>query len=192
VLLERAPDSLRTTFKSKLIYVVYTSYPAFLEYMHAAHGTEYDRIKDIPYDGPEQQLSGLTLRDLLKTTAMHMRAINPNVWADYVAEEIVVDDGFSIHGPAGRVRDVIVADYRFPNERTVMAPLGRVYTTRVFRGDVDIPPSDAIAEHNLDQEATDFLVLPCDDEAKHMAKFSQLFSFSDQYVKVGTVTTNDA
>ncbi len=114
----------------------------------------YGSLKETPLD----QYPGYTPRMILQKFGQDQRAINPNIWADYVFRQIENSD-----------KEInIITDLRFPNEHEVALkwahkdPDNRhVFAIRIVRPDLPaISGSDDISETALDKyDRWDYTIL---------------------------------
>lgn len=109
---------------------------------------------------PEQEkdraiFNGKTLRQHYIDHGAKRRAEDPDYWvhAAFRGREKLLANA-----------DIVVTDWRFPNEGAVVERIASqhqvpVITIRLFRHEVPIPPNDEPSEHSLDQHDTDLLLL---------------------------------
>jgi len=103
----------------------------------------------------------MTYRQLCIEHGCRMREIDPCYW---------------IRGINSDGEDVIVTDFRFPNEYSFPRETDpNIITIRVFRKEVPIPPVGEPSEHSLDNFLTDLLLVPSE------ADFTEALKLFPQY-----------
>ncbi len=122
--------------------------------------SEIDALKDEPL--PEsvkeykfkiinpQNPQRVTVRDVLIDHAEYERQLDEDYFARIAALTQYKADAFNF-----------VTDFRYPNEFAyfqTFVPASRLFTVRVYRHGVEVPPDDVKSEHSLDDFDTNFLI----------------------------------
>jgi hypothetical protein len=123
----------------------------------------------------EEKAKYKTLREYYIEHAMKMRYMDCDHWCKsawlYLLMNGDEDDN-----------DIIITDWRFPNEKIFFQNKGDALTYRIFREEADDENFFDSSEHSLDSESTDFLVVgKKSDVIKAKAKFPQYEGYEIKY-----------
>lgn len=164
----------RDSFADEIRREIETCYPAMVSAIRIAHGHDYDRIKEIKYDCPtDQSLHGKSIRDLMLYIGRRTPDVNPDRWVEIVSDRIQ-ESG----------KHTVISDFRFPNEYEFMKTRFSVTTVRIFRMDVEVPPMDHPAEHDLDNFPTDYVLVPLINWPFQVKRLLEVFPWTEQYVRI--------
>lgn len=115
--------------------------------LHTFHSAE----KDEPLLSPcPVYPDAKTPRDILLQLALHMRATNPDIYADSIICHIV---------ESAKEQQFVVSDWRYRREATriqEMLPMARILRVRILRTGID--QSSDPSEHDLDDEHMDIII----------------------------------
>lgn len=165
-------DWLRLAFAGAVRETAELEHAEFLAYMRQKHGTEYDLLKSIVYDGPDERYRNRTLRDLLIEIGMRGRAIDPDFWVkDALGKTMAAPD-----------RPVVITDFRFPNEIQCFEGINRtVVSIRLFRSSVPVPADTMQAEHDLNDYEPDFIIVPLENAFQEQCALVERFPWAANY-----------
>lgn len=120
-------------------------------------------------------LRSVTVRDILKSHASMRRSKDSNYYAQHVLNDILSKPD----------EDFMITDLRFSNE--LSAAYGYLYerdifTVRIFRKAVSVPPSHDLSEHDLDSLEPDYLAVPIKNWEEEYKAISKRFGFYRRYI----------
>lgn len=124
---------------------------------------DWDAKKDVDV------FDGKLLREHMKELGSYGRTIEPGYWAKMLLKQYKHTNK--------NIKVVLVADNRFLDEIDACKRVTEVYTVRVFREDVPVPPLTDRTEHGLDNCLADFLLVPT------MQQFQKLCQILPGYSK---------
>ncbi len=104
-----------------------------------------------------------SIRDYLIGIAKASRDLDPDFFVKMLAESLNATS-----------QDVIITDWRYPNEYEFLRQKDEVLTIRVHRAEIPVPESEVISEHSLDFFETDFLLVPVENMELHLEAARQL------------------
>lgn len=126
----------------------------------------------------EEKSKFRTLREYYIEHAMKMRFMDPDHWCKSAWMHLLMND----FEESDTSKDIVITDWRFPNERIFFETKGASLTYRIFREEADDENFFDISEHSLDNEITDFLVVcKLEDIAKAKTKFPQYKDYEIVY-----------
>lgn len=165
-------DWLRLSFAGAVRRTAEVEHAEFLAYMRQKHGTDYDLLKSIVYDGPDERYRDRTLRDLLIEIGMRGRSVHPDFWVKDVLRQAT----------AAPDRPVVITDFRFPNEIQCFQDINRpVISIRLFRASVPTPADSMQAEHDLNDYEPDFIIMPLENAFQEQCALVARFPWAANY-----------